>query len=116
MFGNSFAVEATTASKRRAALFVAVTVDLLQAVLGPLGWAGFDEAADVAAMIILWRLIGFHPLLLPTFFIEFIPVADLLPTWTGCVLTVMALRNRKEIRQEKPVIPVTPLLIEDRRK
>ena len=41
------------------------------------------------------RLIGFHPLLLPTFVIEFVPVADLLPTWTGCAALVVALRRRR---------------------
>jgi hypothetical protein len=41
-------------------------------------------------MIVLSRIIGFHRLLLPTFIIELLPVADLLPTWTGCVAPVIA--------------------------
>ena len=49
-------------------------------------------------MILTWRLIGFHPLLLPTFVLEFLPITDLLPTWTGCVALVMALRTRQQAR------------------
>jgi hypothetical protein len=36
----------------------------------------FDEALDVVAAVLMWRLLGFHPLLLPTFVVEFLPVAD----------------------------------------
>jgi hypothetical protein len=39
------------------------------------------------------RLIGFHPLLLPTSVLEFLPLADMLPTWTGCVAIVVALAS-----------------------
>ena len=49
----------------RLAYAVAVTADVLQFAVGPLGWAFADEALDVAAMILEWRLLGFHPLLLP---------------------------------------------------
>ena len=42
-------------------------------------------------------LIGFHPLLLPTLVLELVPVADLLPTWTGCVALVLALRKRERV-------------------
>ena len=52
--------------------------------------------AAVAAMIVTWWLIGFHPLLLPTFALEFLPVSDMLPTWTGCVAIVVALRKRQQ--------------------
>jgi hypothetical protein len=74
---------------------VAIAVDVLQWTLGPIGWLFADEALDVAAMIAISRTIGFHPLLLPTFVLEFLPVADLLPTWTGCVALVVALRRRR---------------------
>jgi hypothetical protein len=75
---------------------VAVAVDVVQWMLGPVGWLFADEALDVAAMIVVSRAIGFHPLLLPTFVLEFLPVADLLPTWTGCVALVVALRRRRQ--------------------
>jgi hypothetical protein len=84
-----------TPVRLRTAYGVAVAVDVLQWMLGPLGWLFADEALDVAAMIAVSRAIGFHPLLLPTFVLEFLPVADLLPTWTGCVALVVALRRRR---------------------
>jgi hypothetical protein len=77
-----------------AALAVALLADGLQLLLGPIGWALSDEAIDVGAMALTSGLLGFHLLLLPTFILEFIPVVDMLPTWTGCVLAVIALRRR----------------------
>jgi hypothetical protein len=85
-----------TPARIRAAYAVAATVDVLQLVGGPLGWVLVDQALDVVAAVLLWRLLGFHPLLLPTFVVEFLPVADLLPTWTGCVAVVVALRKRQQ--------------------
>lgn len=81
-----------------AAYTVAITVDLLQLALGPAGWLFADEILDVVATILTWRLLGFHPVLLPTFVLEFLPVSDMLPTWTGCVTIVLALRKRREAR------------------
>jgi hypothetical protein len=81
---------------------IAVTTDALQLLLGPVGWAFADEILDVAAMILTWRAIGFHPLLLPTFVIELLPVTDLLPTWTGCVALVVALRKRQQGTKPPP--------------
>src|SRR5216117_2579634 len=89
----------------RLAYAVAVTTDVLQLLLGPLGWAFADELLDVTAMILTWRLIGFHPLLLPTFALEFLPVADMLPTWTGCVAIVVAIRKRQQARVPTPLPP-----------
>jgi hypothetical protein len=85
-----------TPRRIRAAYVLAGAVDLLQLVLGPFGWAFADEILDVAAMGALWRLVGFHPLLLPTFALELVPLADMLPTWTGCVAVVIALRKRQQ--------------------
>jgi hypothetical protein len=90
----------------RLAYTIAVTTDAVQLLLGPLGWAFADEVLDVAAMILTWRVIGFHPLLLPTFALEFFPVADLLPTWTACVALVVALRKRQQ--QVPPGQPPVP--------
>jgi hypothetical protein len=88
-------VPALTQNRVRLAYAVAVATDVLQFSLGPFGWAGADEALDLAAMIALWRILGFHPLFLPSFAIEFLPIADMLPTWTGCVAVVVALRRRQ---------------------
>ena len=84
-----------TRSRIRAAYAVAIATDVLQFGLGPLGWAFFDEILDVIALIATTRLLGFHPLLLPTFIVEMVPVIDVLPTWTGCVALVVAMRNKQ---------------------
>jgi hypothetical protein len=76
------------------ALAIAVIADGLQFFLGPLGWPGADQAIDVVAMGLTSWVIGFHWLLLPTFALEFIPLLDALPTWTACVIAVIALRKR----------------------
>ena len=85
----------------RLAYAVGIATDVLQFALGPFGWAGADEVLDVLAAALTWRLLGFHPLLLPTFAIEFVPGIDILPTWTGCVAAVIALRRRRQ-RVEGP--------------
>jgi hypothetical protein len=91
-----------TPGRVRLAYAVAVTTDLLQFILGPFGWAGADEILDVAASALIWRLLGFHPLLLPTFLIELLPVTDMLPTWTGCVALVVGLRRRQQVGPPPP--------------
>src|SRR5258705_13885478 len=95
----------------RLAYTVAVTVDVAQFLFGPFGWAGFDEFLDAIAMVVVSRLIGFHPLLLPTFVLEFVPFTDMLPTWTGCVALVIRIRRRQglvsdDARDSTPVIDV----------
>jgi hypothetical protein len=85
-----------TRNRVRLAYTIAVVCDALQLLLGPAGWAFADEIIDVSAMILITRAIGFHPLLLPTFALEFLPITDLLPTWTGCVALVVALRRKQQ--------------------
>jgi len=92
--GSTFFRPTLTPRRIRLAYAVAVGTDALQIGLGPLGWTFADEALDVAAMVATSWLLGFHPLLLPTFILEFVPVADMLPVWTGCVAAVIALRKR----------------------
>jgi hypothetical protein len=94
-----------TRNRIRLAYSIGVTADVLQLLLGPPGWAGADELIDVAAMVLIWRVIGFHPLLLPTFALEFLPVADWLPTWTGCVAIVVALRKKQQAVVPPPPAP-----------
>lgn len=91
-----------TPSRVRAAYGVAIATDVLQFILGPLGWVGADELLDVIAAGVTWRLLGFHPLLLPTFIVEFLPVADMLPTWTACVALVVSARRSQQARSEPP--------------
>lgn len=89
------------------ALAAAVAADAIQFLFGffgPPGWIG-DDLVDVAAMFPTMWALGFHILLLPTFVSKLFPVADMLPTWTGCVFAVIALRKRAE-KAEPPVIEV----------
>ena len=78
------------------AVVVAVITDGLQFFLGPLGWLLVDQAIDAVAMILTMWLLGFHVLLLPTFLVKLVPVLDELPTWTACVIAVIALRKREQ--------------------
>ena len=95
-----------TQSRVRLAYAVAVAADFLQVMLGPLGWAFADEIIDVTAMVLTIGAIGFHPLLLPTFVVEFIPLVDMLPSWTACVAHVAVSPSGVMIRIAK-----RPLLI-----
>lgn len=78
------------------ALAVALVADGLQFLTGPIGWVFGDQVIDVIAMMLTGWMIGFHWLLLPTFVVEFIPLLDELPTWTACVIAVIALRKREQ--------------------
>lgn len=93
-----FLLTAPILTRRRIAfaLVLAGLADALQIVLGPAGWFFFDEIIDVIAMAAMILLVGFHPLLLPTFLIEIVPVVDMLPTWTACVGVVVMLRKRQQ--------------------
>jgi hypothetical protein len=71
-----------------------VIADSLQFIFGPLPF--IDQAIDLIAFVLTARAIGFHLLLLPTFVVKFIPVVDMLPTWTACVIFVIALRKREQ--------------------
>jgi hypothetical protein len=104
-FLSGFQSPVLTRGRVGLAYAIAATTDVLQLILGPFGWAFADEILDVTAMILMWRLLGFHPLLLPTFALEFLPVADMLPTWTGCVAIVVALRKREQTRMPPPPAP-----------
>lgn len=96
-----------TGARMAFAITVAVAADALQWLLAAFGPVGFfvDEAIDVIAMILTIRTVGFHMLLLPTFILEFIPLAGLLPTWTGCVVAVIALRKREHRCDNPPAAP-----------
>ena len=92
-------------SKRvQLAWVVAILVDSLQIVLLPVtGGAStwLDKPLDVVAMVLLWRLLGWHWALVPSFFFEFLPIAELAPTWT--LATLIIVRQRKEQRQAVPL-------------
>ncbi len=85
------------------ALAIAIISDALQVLLQGIPLA--PEIVDVIAMGLMIFTVGFHVLLLPTFLVEFIPIVDMLPTWTGCVAAVIALRLR-----EQRTIPPPPIV------
>jgi hypothetical protein len=91
-----------TSSDVRLAYGVAVVTDLAQLLLGPFGWVGADEVLDLGAAYLISRLVGFHPFLLPTFVLEFVPFTDMLPTWTGCVALVVRSRRRQGLVVDDP--------------
>jgi hypothetical protein len=91
------------------ALAVAVVADGLQLLLNGVGWLGPDQAIDVMAMLLTCWLLGFHWLLLPTFILELVPLADELPTWTACVAAVIVLRKRQQ-RPPPPLPPENPAI------
>jgi hypothetical protein len=90
------------------ALAIAAAADGVQLLSGFVGWAGFDQVVDLVTMIVVSRIIGFHILLLPTFVVELVPVLDDLPTWTACVLAVIALRKREQ--RLPPPLPTKPAI------
>ena len=83
------------------ALLIALAADALQ-IAPPLAIPPAPEIIDVIAMGLTIWMLGFHVLLLPTFVIEFIPIAGMLPTWTACVGAVIALRKRAEGKEVQP--------------
>jgi hypothetical protein len=91
-----------TRNRVRLAYAIAIGADVIQWLLGPVGFAFADEILDVVAAVAISRAIGFHPLLLPAFALELFPVADLLPTWTGCVALVVMIRKREQADPPPP--------------
>ena len=85
------------------AITVALAADALQV---PFAVPPGPEIIDIIAMVLTVWLLGFHVLLLPTFVVEFIPLAGtMLPTWTACVSAVIVLRKRAQAARP-PVIEV----------
>jgi len=110
-FSRMTRVPTLTPTRIVSALAVAVVADGLQLLLSGAGWFGPDQVIDVVAMLLTWWLLGFHWLLLPSFVLNLVPVADDLPTWIACVAAVIVLRKRQQrvpppLPPDKPVIDV----------
>ena len=90
------------------AMAVALATDAVQILLGPLGWTFFDEAMDLVAMVLISWVIGFHPLLLPTFLVELFPVVDMAPTWTVCTAIVVGLRRHASASPQSTATSTPP--------
>lgn len=103
-----FTVPVLTKGRIWFAFAVAGATDAIQVATGPLSWVFVDQALDVLAMGLTIGAIGFHPLLLPTFVVEALPLTDMLPTWTACTAAVVVLRKRA---QAKPP-PMPPSAID----
>jgi hypothetical protein len=83
-----------TRGRMAVALIAALAADGLQVLLQAVPFV--PQLVDVVAATTVTLAIGFHVLLLPTFVIELVPLVDDFPTWTGCVLAVIALHRRRE--------------------
>lgn len=101
-----FQTPVLTRNRIRLAYAVVIAADALQLLLGPLGLVFVDQVIDVMAMICTVALLGFHPLLLPTFIVELIPLVDMLPTWTACTALVVSLRKRQQAGKQPRQAPV----------
>ena len=110
LFQGLFKTPTLTRQRVVAAFVVAAVTDGLQMLLGPFGITFADEVLDVIALIVTWRLLGFHALLLPTFVLEILPIVDMLPTWLGCVGIVVALRKREQAAEPPASLPPGPVI------
>lgn len=85
-----------SSARINAARIIAIAADCLQIMVMPAFAPGIaspvNDALDVLVAVALYFLLGFHWALLPTFFVELMPVADLVPTWTIGVFMVTGLR------------------------
>jgi hypothetical protein len=71
---------------------LAVLVDLVQVVVPPASLFPLVEVIDVLTAAAMFALVGWHWAFLPSFLAEFVPVVDLVPTWT--LAAVIATRGR----------------------
>lgn len=78
---------------------LAILVDALQILSGPITlslpmtWI-IGAGLDIMTMILMWALVGWHWVFLPSFVVEVIPIAEIAPAWTAAVF--IATRRRRE--------------------
>ncbi|HEU4951041.1 MAG TPA: hypothetical protein VFT46_03775 [Holophagaceae bacterium] len=95
-------------ARRRAALAVAIVVDLLQIVVqatGPFQLL-LDWPLDLLTALAMLALVGFHWAFLPTFLAEAVPWLDVVPTWT--LALILATRAPDDERAEAKTVPPGP--------
>ena len=93
-----------TPSRARAAWIVALLADGIQIGLAPFTGAlstWVDKPLDVVVMIALWRLLGWHWVLLPSFLVELVPYVEVAPTWTLAVWLATRRSRDKAIETTK---------------
>lgn len=87
-------------SRFRAAIVLAIAVDVLQIVVFPLFAEGalspLDDVLDVTAAVALVRLVGWHWEFMPSFLAKLLPGVDLVPFWTLAVVNVYRKWKRVE--------------------
>ncbi|MFZ1612984.1 MAG: hypothetical protein WAT51_02365 [Holophaga sp.] len=91
----------STPTRIRIAWALAIGVDALQLGLFPISgslstWV--DKPLDLAAMGVLWYLVGWHWALLPTFVMELVPFVELVPTWTLAVWLITRKQKSLHLR------------------
>jgi len=78
--------------RRKLAWIVAIAADGLQIALLPVFAGGLaspvSDALDIAVAITMIVLLGWHIAFLPTLIAEFVPLVNLVPTWTAAVWLV----------------------------
>lgn len=88
----------------RTAWIVALVADAIQWVAMPLFMPGaaspFDLALEGVVSVLLFRLLGWHPVLLPALLGELIPGVDLVPSWTMAVF--IATRGKRALADDAP--------------
>ena len=93
----------------KVALGLAILADAIQIGLFPIFGPGFLSVADVildlVAFAVFWRLVGWHPALLPGFLFEQIPLVDLAPTWTIAVWIAIRRNSRAKGDSLRPPEP-----------
>ena len=89
-----------TPARRRAALAVAIVVDVLQIAVQATGpfQILLDWPLDLLTALAMLALVGFHWAFLPTFLAEAVPWLDVVPTWTLAV--ILATRAPGDARVE----------------
>ena len=102
-------LKTVSSREHRQAWFIAIIADAIQIVGLPLfaggGVSPADSMLDLAVAAILYRLLGWHWALLPSFAAELVPGLDLFPTWTAAVFFA----TRQQIPPGEPeILPPGP--------
>ena len=99
--------ESVSPLRLKAAWAVAVGVDGIQFLVLPAtiqgGFSPIEVSLDLAAMGLLWLLVGWHWAFLPSVVMELIPIVDLAPTWTiAMAIASRGLHTQDPIRGTAP--------------
>lgn len=91
-----------TPNRLRLAWILAIAVDVVQLGMFPLSaglstWVNWP--LDLAAMGLLWYLVGWHWALLPTVAFELAPFVELAPTWTAALWLIADKRKSQGMIQ-----------------